>query len=762
MPLDLREEPPAAAARIPPGVAPRRQAPPERRPRRRRLLVRPGARSPRGCAACRRSSTSRTPSPASRTGSLAKFVKAVARRLRRRRAAPEAQRRDRHRQPDSRTSSSTPPPRNPATVQPPPRLRRLPGLARPQRRDDRRAALPGAPEGPARDRSSDRPERAREGAARRTRLRVRRTRASSPYLDPIVDEIAAADLVVCRAGAMTIGELAAVGRAAILVPFAAATNNHQELNARVVEQRRRRRRHHRSGADAGAARPRPIADIVSDPERAAGWARRRSRWPPPKQQKESSIPSRKSFKIQRDKIRMNFDHIRTIHFVGIGGIGMSGIAEILAESGLSVVGMRPQALRGHRPARAAAASPSPSATIPRTSTASISSSSPPPSRARTTELDAARAPRHSGSCAARRCSARSSRSKRAVGVSGTHGKTTTSAMIATVLDEAGLDPTRARRRHGPQLRRRTRRAGSGDFLVVEADEYDRTFHQLHPEIAVVTNIEADHLEYYGSFEAIVEAFRIFADGISRAAWSIGCVDDPAVADAARVARGRRQRARVVRYGTLRERRHSRHEPRVRRARLVVRSARARLLQAVRAGRAQRAQRAGGDRRRARARRRAATPSPPALAKFLGVDRRFQILGDYGGAIIVDDYAHHPTEIRATLDAARRGYPDRRVVALFQPHLYSRTRDFAREFASALRIADVAIVAPIYAAREKPIEGVSRADDRRRGERASSSSTAATARSSTSCAGGSSRTTSSSPWAPATCTRSPRCSCGERA
>jgi UDP-N-acetylmuramate--alanine ligase len=95
-----------------------------------------------------------------------------------------------------------------------------------------------------------------------------------------------------------------------------------------------------------------------------------------------------------------------------------------------------------------------------------------------------------------------------------------------------------------------------------------------------------------------------------------------------------------------------------------------------------------------------------LAKFLGVDRRFQILGEYAGALIVDDYAHHPTEIRATLDAARRGYPNRRLIALFQPHLYSRTRDFAGDFARALKTADVAIVAPIYAAREKPIENVS--------------------------------------------------------
>ncbi|HVR38405.1 MAG TPA: cyanophycin synthetase, partial [Thermoanaerobaculia bacterium] len=95
-----------------------------------------------------------------------------------------------------------------------------------------------------------------------------------------------------------------------------------------------------------------------------------------------------------------------------------------------------------------------------------------------------------------------------------------------------------------------------------------------------------------------------------------------------------------------------------------------------------------------------------LEKFLGVDRRFQILGDYAGAIVVDDYAHHPTEIRATLNAARRGYPTRRIVALFQPHLYSRTIDFAKEFAEALSVADVSIVAPIYAAREQPVEGVS--------------------------------------------------------
>jgi len=286
--------------------------------------------------------------------------------------------------------------------------------------------------------------------------------------------------------------------------------------------------------------------------------------------------------------------------------------------------------------------------------------------------------------------------KRAIGVSGTHGKTTTSAMIAVVLEEAGFDPTVI---VGGVLRNLSTNAksGQGEFLVVEADEYDRTFHQLHPEVAVVTNIEPDHLEYFGSFEAIVEAFRVFIDGIKPNGSVVACIDDPAV-------RTLVQDVNVISYGlssdaqlratniTFDERSSTFEVPGVGHFRLFapgehnVRNA----LAAIAVGRE-----LGID----------VTVIARGLAKFLGVDRRFQMLGEYAGAIVVDDYAHHPTEIRATLNAARRGFPSRRIVALFQPHLYSRTRDFAVEFAQSLRVADVPMVAPIYAAREEPIEGI---------------------------------------------------------
>jgi UDP-N-acetylmuramate--alanine ligase len=289
--------------------------------------------------------------------------------------------------------------------------------------------------------------------------------------------------------------------------------------------------------------------------------------------------------------------------------------------------------------------------------------------------------------------------KRGVGIAGTHGKTTTSAMISVILEHAGFDPTIV---IGGMLRNigSNAKSGKGDFVVVEADEYDRSFHELHPEVAVVTNIEADHLEYFGSFEAIVEAFRIFVGGIRSGGAVVGCVDDPTVAELLKTVTGR-----VIRYGiddsadvrainiTFDERGSRFEVPGVGWFRLFVpgehnvRNALAAIAVAGELGIP-------------------AHVTASALAKFLGVDRRFQILGEFGGALIVDDYAHHPTEIRATLSAARRGYPSRRIVALFQPHLYSRTRDFAREFAESLRVADVAIVAPIYAAREKPIEGIS--------------------------------------------------------
>ncbi|MEA2236799.1 MAG: UDP-N-acetylmuramate--alanine ligase [Thermoanaerobaculia bacterium] len=402
---------------------------------------------------------------------------------------------------------------------------------------------------------------------------------------------------------------------------------------------------------------------------------------------------------------MNLNKIKNIHFVGIGGIGMSGIAEILMGRGMTVSGCdlkhssgtallagRGVGIHiGHDPSHLDGAD----AIVV---TAAV--------RGANAEVEAAR---ERGIEVIRRKDLLATivNEKRAVGVSGTHGKTTTSAMIATVLEDAGLDPTII---IGGMLRNfaSNAKSGKGEVIVVEADEYDRTFHELRPEIAVITNIEADHLEYYGSFENIVEAFRIFTENVRPGGAIIGCVDDPAVAvllDRRGRGAARADAPRIIRYGlgpdadlttrnlTFHERGSSFEIAGIGFFKLFVpgehnvRNALAAIAVARELGIDHDAIAAG-------------------LAKFLGVDRRFQILGDYNGALVVDDYAHHPTEIRATLDAARSGYPHRRVVALFQPHLYSRTRDFAREFGTSLGGADVALVAPIYAAREQPLDGVS--------------------------------------------------------
>ncbi len=395
---------------------------------------------------------------------------------------------------------------------------------------------------------------------------------------------------------------------------------------------------------------------------------------------------------------MYFGDIKSIHFVGIGGIGMSGIAEILQDAGLSVSGcdLRPSAATdllirrgirvsiGHDPSHIHDAD----AIVV---TAAVKGSNAEVDAARQRGIRVIRRAEMLGEIAGR---------KRAVGISGTHGKTTTSAMIATILEEAGLDPTVI---VGGMMRNTGTNAktGQGDLLVVEADEYDRTFHRLHPEIAVVTNIEADHLEYYGTFDAIVESFRVFVEGIKPGGLVVACIDDPAVRE---LVNGRLSGKHVLRYGLsdradltaidieFTERGSMFEVPGVGRFALFVpgehnvRNA----LAAIAVARELKID---------------AAVTARALARFLGVARRFQILGRFGGAIIVDDYAHHPTEIRATLDAARRGYPARRIVALFQPHLYSRTKDFAKEFGESLRVADVALVAPIYAAREEPIHGI---------------------------------------------------------
>ena len=394
---------------------------------------------------------------------------------------------------------------------------------------------------------------------------------------------------------------------------------------------------------------------------------------------------------------MIFDQFRTIHFVGIGGIGMSGLAEILNGAGLTVTGcdLKRSAATDLLASRGIAVTLGHDASHVTGSDLVVITSAVKGEHA---EVDAARM---QGIRIMKRAEVLGAivNEKRSVGVAGTHGKTTTSAMISIVLEEAGLDPTMLVGGMVRNLGTNAKR-GASDLLVVEADEYDRTFHHLHPEIAVVTNIEADHLEYYKTFENILEAFRIFVGGVKRDGLVIGCADDEHVARLLRHAEQRRVGYGLSDEADLRavnlafdERGSSFEVPGVGFFKLFipgehnVRNALAAIAVGRELGLSGEVIAAG-------------------LAKFLGVDRRFQILGTYHGAIVVDDYAHHPTEIRATLEAARGGYPERRVVALFQPHLYSRTRDFAREFGEALLVADVPIVTPIYAAREHPEDGVS--------------------------------------------------------
>lgn len=293
------------------------------------------------------------------------------------------------------------------------------------------------------------------------------------------------------------------------------------------------------------------------------------------------------------------------------------------------------------------------------------------------------------------------RLKKSVAIAGTHGKTTTSAMTAMVL--SSLDPTLI---VGGVMRDIDTNAqlGKGELLVVEADEYDRSFLVLFPTIAAITNIEADHLDCYTDLDDIKGAFLEFARRVPFYGLIIGCGDDPNVvsllaalskpiltyglSDAVDL---RASEIRFTESGsdflvTLRSKELGRVTLAVP-GEHNVRNALAAIGVALEVGVS-------------------FSEASRALAAFRGVERRFQILGEVGGFTVVDDYAHHPTEIRATLEAARRSYPGRRIVALFQPHLFTRTRDFSGDFADAFQSADVAFVTPIYGAREEPIDGVS--------------------------------------------------------
>src|SRR5438034_447152 len=391
---------------------------------------------------------------------------------------------------------------------------------------------------------------------------------------------------------------------------------------------------------------------------------------------------------------------RPSHLMGIAGAGMSALAQIARHLGVSITGCDADTSgaaltdltalgvliwRGHDPSHLEGVR----AIVV---TAAVSRDHPELERARALDLPVVRRADALGELVA-------GGKEGLVAVAGTHGKTTTTVMVTEALTAAGRNPTglaggRVAAWGG------NARIGGEDLYVVEADEYDKAFLSLRPTVAVVNNVEADHLECYGSMEALEDAFADFA---SRASRVIVGADD---AGPDRV--GLRVRAPGWRVGH-----GATADVRIRAVRLEPGGSRATIslpgghavelalavpgLHNVRNATAALAvlHALGAD----------VFAGASALAEFRGVGRRFERPGEAGGVTVVDDYAHHPTEVAATLAAARQVVPGRWMVAVFQPHLFSRTALHGEALGKALAAADVVVVAPIYAAREQPQAGV---------------------------------------------------------
>ncbi len=397
-----------------------------------------------------------------------------------------------------------------------------------------------------------------------------------------------------------------------------------------------------------------------------------------------------------------FKKIQRIHFVGIGGSGMSGIAEVLVNLGYKVSGSDlketpvTQRLRklGARIDAGHSAANVRDAQVVVTSTA-VDNRNPEVVQARGQGIPVI--PRIE-------MLAELARLKYTIAVAGTHGKTTTTSMTAAVLQAGGLDPTVV---VGGRLKHIDSGAllGKGDYLVAEADESDGSFLKLSPALAIITNIDNDHLDYYKTFERIGDAFVDYAGRVPFYGCVIVCLDDPHV----RAQLGRMTR-RIVTYGIDSEAQCRAHGLKVAEGggttfeviwgkdlqgtvhlRVPGRHNVLNALAAFAVGHE--------------------LDIPFAkiaegLASFEGVGRRLELKGENGQFAVVDDYGHHPTEIRATLAALRERYPRRRLVVLFQPHRYTRTQALASDFANSFRQADRVYILDIYAAGEKPIAGVS--------------------------------------------------------
>ena len=399
--------------------------------------------------------------------------------------------------------------------------------------------------------------------------------------------------------------------------------------------------------------------------------------------------------------------IGVIHFVGIGGIGMSGIAEILRNLGYQVQGsdlaenanvkrlaaLGVKTMIGHRPENLGGAG-----------VVVVSSAVKPDNP----ELRAARE-RHLPVVRRAEMLAELMRLKWSIAVGGTHGKTTTTSMCAAMLDAAGLDPTVINggiiNAYGTNAR-----LGAGDWMVVESDESDGSFTKLPATIAVVTNIDPEHLDFWGDFDALRRGFRAFVSNIPFYGFAVCCIDHPEV----QALIGQVQDRRIVTYGLSPQ-----AEVRATGLKLSAAGARFEAVVTDRAGNVRTipdlhlplvgehnvqnalaaiavALEMGID----------AGSIRRALAAIRGVKRRFTRTGEGAGLVVIDDYGHHPVEIAAVLKAARSA-TQAGVVAVVQPHRYSRLKNLFQDFCACFNDADAVIVADVYAAGESPIEGASR-------------------------------------------------------
>jgi len=397
-----------------------------------------------------------------------------------------------------------------------------------------------------------------------------------------------------------------------------------------------------------------------------------------------------------------FGKTQHIHMVGIGGIGMSGIAEILLQKGYKVTGsdarlsdttnrleeLGATVFEGHDASQINGAD-----VVVYTSAVEATEN------VETREAIDRKIP------VIKRAEmlAELMRMKYGIGIAGTHGKTTTTTMTGLVVQHGNFDPTIVVGGRVHSFQETNAVVGAGDIIIVEADEYDRTFLQLSPSLAVITNIDMEHMDIYEDEEDIKDAFVEFANMVPFYGAVILCLDDPMLRSIIP-----RLDRRMITYGLT---------PQAQLRAIDIESDGFStkftvLYNREKFGRVTLA--APGEHNVKNALAAIAIgielemePQKviDGIASFEGVFRRFQKKDEINGILVIDDYAHHPTEVKATLAAARKGWPGRRIVAVFQPHLYSRTQQLYEDFGISFFDAEKAVITDIYPAREEPIEGV---------------------------------------------------------